>query len=400
MRSSGKVETTHLFLGGGEEARALSVLVSLLGLGLLDSQILAPVLPEIARSLGTSESAIGRTVSGYAIAAAISALVVGPLSDSHGRKRFLVLAGVILTLGSLLVVLAPTFVTFAIARLVTGAGAGIVSALVVAAIGDLVPYERRGRAMGWVAAAYFAAPILGVPVAAALADRFGWRVNYLVFGVIGSMLVFVVALWFRDATTRPQPVRRRSYARFLQARSTAAGAFAAFFVTGGLTGFLLYLGAYLQGRLHLTLTEVGLVFLIAGVSSLAGALGAGRIADRAGKIRVAVYGSAALAALLLMVPFVSGFALYALLGLVGLVAAARVAPLQSLVTELVSQEERGAYVALRNTFSQGGNATAAAIGGALYESSFAYLCWMTAGFSVAAVLLLLLIEEPKSAEKR
>jgi DHA1 family inner membrane transport protein len=399
VRSSGRVGTTHLSLGGAEEARALSVLVSLLGLGLIDNQILAPVLPEIARSLGTSESAIGRTVSGYAIAAAISALVVGPLSDTHGRKRFLVVAAVILTFGSLLVVLAPTFVTFAIARLVTGAGAGIISALVVAAIGDLVPYERRGGAMGWVAAAYFVAPILGVPVAAALADQFGWRVNYLVFGIIGSLLAFAVALWFQDQTTRPQPVRRRSYASFLQDRATAAAAFAAFFVTGALTGFLLYLGAYLQGRFHLTLTEVGLVFLISGVAGLAGALGAGRIADRAGKIRVAVYGSAALAILLLMVPFASGFALYALLGLVGLAAVARVAPLQSLVTELVSQEERGAYVALRNTFSQGGNATAAAIGGALYELSFAYLCWMAAGFSIAAVFLLLLIEEPKSAEK-
>ena len=376
------------------------MLLSLLGLGVLDSQILAPVLPEIARSFGTSESAIGGTVSGYAIAAAISALVVGPLSDSHGRKPFLVLAGVIVSFGSLLIVLASTFVAFAVARLVIGVGAGIVSALVVAAIGDFVPYERRGRAMGWVAAAYFSAPILGVPIAAVLADRFGWRVNYLAFGIIGSILALAVALWFRDATKRSQTIRRRNYARFLKDRSTAAGAFAAFFVTGGLTGFLLYLGAYLQSRFHLTLTELGLVFLIAGVSSSVGALLAGRIADRMGKIRVAVYGSATLAILLVIIPFVSSFVLYVMLGLVGLAAAARVAPLQSLVTELVNHDERGAYVALRNTFSQGGNATAAAIGGVVYESSFVYLCWMTAGFSVTALLLLLLIEEPKPGKKR
>jgi predicted MFS family arabinose efflux permease len=389
-------ETTSLSLGGGDEARALSVLVSLLGLGLLDNQVIAPVLPHIASTLGTSAGSIGRTVSGYAVAAAIAALVVGPLSDRHGRKRFLVGAGVILTLGSFLVVLADDFATFALARLITGAAAGIVSALVVAAIGDLVPYERRGRAMGWVAVAYFAAPILGVPVAATLADRFGWRVNYVGFAVLGVVIALAIAWWLREAGSTPPVARRRNYGKFFKSVSTAAGACSAFFVTGGLTGFLLYLGAYLEGRFGLSVTQVGLVFLLAGASSLAGALAAGRIADRVGKVRVAVLGSVALAACLIAVPFLSGFPLYGLLGLVGLAAAARVAPLQSLVTELVSQEERGAYVALRNTLSQGGNATAAAVGAALYESSFDYVCWMTAGFSVAAVLLLLWIEEPKS----
>ena len=87
--------------------------------------------------------------------------------------------------------------------------------------------------------------------------------------------------------------------------------------------------------------------------------------------------------------------MYAALGMVGLSAATRVAPLQSLVTQLVTSEHRGAFVALRNTLSQCGNATAAFLASVLYPYGFQYICWLTAGFSAMAVVLILFIEEPE-----
>ncbi len=377
------------------ETRIVSVLVSLLSLGLVDHQVLAPLLPAIAESLGTSVALVGRSVVAYAFAAAIAALVVGPLSDASGRRRFLIAAGVVFSLGSLLVAAAPSFAVFVGARVVTGAAAGIISALVVAAIADVVPYERRGRAMAWVAAAYFAAPILGVPVAAWITERHEWRTNYVVFAAVGAIVTVAVALWFDEPERHGRAVRNPlAYLRFLKVRSTAAGAFSAFFVTGGMTGFLLFLIVYLQDRFGLSLTIASLVFSIVGVASLVGALSAGWLSDRVGKLRVALAGSAALALFLIVVPETAGALFYLTLGLVGLSMAARVAPLQSLVTELVSTEERGAYVALRNTLSQGGSATAAALASVLYGYGFQYICWMTSAFSIAALVLLLLIDEP------
>ncbi len=379
------------------ETRVVSVLVSLLTLGLVDNQVLGPLLPAIAESLGTSVAAVGGwSVVAYAIAAAIAALVVGPLSDASGRRRFLIAAGGVFGIGSLLVVGAPSFAVFVGARVVTGAAAGIISALVVAAIADVVPYERRGRAMGWVAVAYFAAPILGVPVAAWIEDRGGWRTNYVVFAAVGAIVTVAVAIWFDEPERHGRAVRNpRAYLRFLKVRSTAAGAFSAFFVTGGLTGFLLFLSPYLQNRFGLSLKSVSLVFSIVGVASLVGALSAGWLSDRVGKLRVALAGSAALALFFIVVPETGGALLYLTLVLVGVSMAARVAPLQSLVTQLVSAEERGAYIALRNTLSQGGTATAAALASVLYKYfGFQYICWMTSAFSIAALVLLLLIDEP------
>ncbi len=375
------------------ETRLVSVLVSLLGLGLIDNQVLSPILYDIAQSLGTSEASVGRTVIGYSMAAASAALIVGPMSDRLGRRRFLIGAGIVFAVGTALVASAGSMTAFALARVLSGAAAGIISALTVAAIADAVPYERRGRAMGWVATAYFAAPILGVRAAAEVAERISWQTNYAAFSVTAVLTTLAVYRWFHEPAIE-DATRRPGYLQFLKDRSTAAGAVSAFFVTGGLTGFLLFLGAYLRSRFGLSLSGVGNVFLLSGLFSLVGALGAGRLADPLGKLRVALVGNTALAFFLLVVPEVSGALLYFTLGLVGFSAAARVAPLQSLVTQLVSQEKRGAYIALRNTLSQAGSATAAALSAWLYQYGFRYICWMTAAFTVIAFVLLMLIDEP------
>jgi predicted MFS family arabinose efflux permease len=380
--------------------RAIAVLIGLLLLGLVDNQILSPVLREIAASFDVSVGLVGMTVTGYALAAACAALFFGPLSDRTGRRPFLLGAGLTFTLGATTALLAPTYAIFAAARIIAGASAGVISALVVATIADHVPYERRGRAMSWVASAYFAAPILFVPAASWLADRFGWRALYVVFASSAVIISGAFSVWIREhRSEKPEGSSKgvhSAYLTFLKERSTAAGAFSAFFVSGGVTAFILYLGAYLGDRFGLSVTSIGLVFLLSGSASLVGALGAGPLSDRVGKRPVAIGGSLALVAFILAVPRMDqGIALYAFLGLTGLAAASRIAPLQSLVTELVSRETRGAFVALRNTLSQLGIAFVAAVGGVLYEvGGYQPICYLAAGLSFLAAVLLWLIEEP------
>ncbi len=384
--------------------KIVASLIGLLTLGLMDNQILAPLLPEIASSFGVGAARVGLTVSGYALAAAVAALIIGPLSDRAARRPFLVAAGMGFGLASLAVFFTGSFFLFAAARCFAGASAGVISALVVASIADRVPYERRGRAMSWVASAYVVAPMLGVPAASWLAEEFEWRALYLLFGGAAAVLSLALTVWFTEASTADTGERShwlseasQNYYRFLKNKVTAAGALSAFFVSGGITGFTIYLFAYLSTEFGFSLTARGMVFLVSGGAAFLGALGAGPLSDRIGKRPVAIWGSVALAGLVLIVPSLgSGGILYVVLGLVGLAAASRMAPLQSLVTELVSREARGAYVALRNTFSQLGIAVAAAVGGPLLSSwGFGAVCILAAAFSLTAALLLLLVEEPK-----
>ena len=385
----------------------LKLIVSLIGLltvGLVDNQVLAPLLPEIGASFGVGPARVGLTVSGYALAAALAALIIGPLSDRAARRPFLVAAGTGFGVASLAVFFTDSFSFFAGVRFLAGASAGVISALVVASIADRVPYERRGRAMSGVASAYVVAPMLGVPLASWLAEEFEWRALYLLFAT--SALVFSLALvaWFTESPTSKTGEgshwashAARSYLGFLSNKGTAAGALSAFFVSGGITGFTIYLFAYLSSEFGLSLSARGLVFLLSGGAALLGAVAAGPVSDRIGKRTVALWGSVALAIFVLVVPSLGGgIPLYVGLGLVGLAAASRMAPLQSLVTELVSRESRGSYVALRNTLSQLGIASAAAVGGPLFSSrGFGAVCILAATFSLVAALLLLFVDEPK-----
>lgn len=379
-------------------------LIGLLMLGLVDNQILSPILPDVASSLAVGVGRVGLTVSGYALAAAAAGLVVAPLSDRGARRPFLAVAAATFTLASLAAFFADSFLVFAGARVVAGGAAGVISALVVASIADRVPYERRGRVMVWVAAAYVAAPILGAALGSVIVGLWGWRPLYLLFA--GAAAVLALSVW-RSYTDSPSARENRdgrlrvsemllNYWGFLRSRNTAAGALSAFFVSGGLTAFMTYLGAYLSGEFGFDTRTVFLIFMLAGGAALLGALAAGGLSDRIGKRPVALWGSLALAVFILLVPELgSGIALYAGLGLTGLAAASRMAPLQALVTGLVSREARGAYVALRNTLSQLGIAVAAAVGGTLFTvRGYGAVCILAASFSVMAAFLLLWVEEP------
>ena len=121
-------------------------LTGLLMLGLVDNQILSPILPDVASSFAVGVGRVGLTVSGYALAAALAALVVGPLSDRGARRPFLAVSATTFGLASLVAFFAGSFFVFAGARVVAGASAGVISALVVASIADRMREEFGPRA--------------------------------------------------------------------------------------------------------------------------------------------------------------------------------------------------------------------------------------------------------------
>src|SRR3546814_6655269 len=61
------------------------------------------------------------------------------------------------------------------ARVFTGLFGGVISALIYGKAGDYIPYERRGRAMGKVMAAFAVASVMGVPIGIWLAAEFSWH---------------------------------------------------------------------------------------------------------------------------------------------------------------------------------------------------------------------------------
>ncbi|NUO84451.1 MFS transporter, partial [candidate division KSB1 bacterium] len=332
-------------------------LLFLLFLGLLDGQMLSPLLSALAADFKVSTAKMGSVVTAYACAASLCALVIGPLSDHWGRVIFLRAAALLFSLASVVAFYAPRFEIYLAARLLAGLAGGTISACVLSQIADSFTFQRRGRAMGWVGATYSLAAILGVPAAAWIAGGWSWRSIYFLLAFLPLPLVFSLQ---RPATNHvPAPremlVRRtlNGYAHHWSNATTRRGLLLAAAISATAAALLTFLGAHLSAAFGMSIPAIGLVFLAAGLASALGALAGGALSDRLGKQRMVVLSSLALALLLpLFTKAQNTFQIYVMVGALGMFLAGREGPYQALISELVAPSQRGAYIALRNAASQ------------------------------------------------
>jgi predicted MFS family arabinose efflux permease len=315
------------------------------------------------------------------------------------------LGGVLVfALASWLSARSQTFPELMVARALTGLAAGTISTCSVAFAGDWFAYAVRGRAIGLISSAYFAAPILGVPLATQIADRFGWRRAFLFFAVLG----FVVAcssLTLPSEKARPEPsserfrATARAFRSFLVRRDTAAALGIAFLVSAGLMGFITYIGQWLNNRFDVPTRTIGWVFMLGGLAAVAGAPLGGILSDRWGKRSISIASNVLLAISVLLVPFMQ-WGIWLLVAFAGasLGAAFRQGPLTALMTEMVPGAQRGSFIALRNISSQLGIGAVALAGGVLYQHyGYVAVTTLCAAMTVlVAVLLATHIDEPKA----
>jgi MFS transporter, DHA1 family, inner membrane transport protein len=380
----------------------------LLFLGQADNQMIAALLPVLGNSLHVPVEVAGLLVFVYSIAAAAASFVSGALSDHYGRRTFLIGAVAAFVFFSGICSQTHSFVQLLIARALTGLAAGTISTCSIAFAGDWFRYEVRGKAIGLVSSAYFAAPILAMPLAGQIADHFGWRRVFLFF----ALLAFVVTCFsFRLPEERRNSVPASGKVRatlhafrsFIGRKDILAALCIAFLVSAGLVGFITYIGQWLHDRFLIATGEITLVFMVGGLASLAGAPLGGILSDRWGKRAVSIASNVCLALAVGLVPFLRwGVWLLVAFAATGLAAAFRQGPLTALMTEMVRQAQRGTFIALRNIFSQLGIGAVALLGGVLYQRSgymaVTTLCaCMTAS---VAVLLTTHIVEPQRAPER
>jgi predicted MFS family arabinose efflux permease len=346
------------------------ILFGVLFLGVSDTQLVAPLLPLIAQDLDTTPGHAGIIVTTYSLAAAAFALLVGPLSDRVGRKKVLVSGLTLFTIASFLTYHVSSFSALVILRALTGLAAGTISTCALSFAGDYYPYEQRGRAMGVLSMGYFVAFVIGVPAGALAAAQLGW---HWVFGClsVASAIMLVITLLRLPADTKTQlhVSHRNPFSHHFSKPDRLAGVVAAFLTSGGVVGFLTYVGAWLKTSYGLEVDKIGLLFMVSGIAAVVASPLSGWLADHAGKRNVIIWANILLAFLFLLVAR-SPLGVGLVLGIAALsiAASARQAPLHALTTEIVGPEVRGEYIAVRNAASQVGIAVIASISASAFDN--------------------------------
>ncbi|MFG2990364.1 MFS transporter [Streptomyces sp. NPDC048257] len=166
---------------------SLSVLLSSLGTGIAHVG-----LPTLAQVFSASFQEVQWIVLAYLLALTTLVVGAGRLGDVVGRRRLL-LAGISLfTAASVLCAAAPTLWLLIGARAAQGLGAAVMMALTMAFVGETVPKERTGSAMGLLGTMSAVGTALGPSLGGALLAGFGWRALFLVNVPLG-ILAFLLA---------------------------------------------------------------------------------------------------------------------------------------------------------------------------------------------------------------
>jgi predicted MFS family arabinose efflux permease len=361
------------------------VLFGVLFLGVSDTQLVAPLLPLISEDLGITPGHAGILVTSYSLAAAAFALLAGALSDRVGRKRVLTGGLVAFAVASFSTYHVSTFEALVILRAVTGFAAGTLSTTALSFAGDHYAYAQRGRAMGILSMSYFVAFAVGIPLGGFAASRFGWHSVFGGFAALAATM-FLIALARLPADSKRAHHRkddglsrgpRRMLDHFRHA-DRVAGILAAFLTSGGLVGFLTYVGAWLNRTHHIDVQRISLLFMASGIAAIAASPVSGWLSDHAGKRNVIIWSNVLLAIMFVVVERI-GWGVWLVVGIaiLSVAASARQAPLHALTTEIVGSEIRGEYMAMRNAASQLGIATIAAISAVAFDSR---------GFSAVALV--------------
>jgi predicted MFS family arabinose efflux permease len=255
-------------------------------------RITYPFLPAIARGLGVDLTSAGLLVTARASGGLVSP-IFGPLSDRYGRKRMMLIGLVLLIMGAAICAVVPLYAAFMVAFVLFGISKAIYDPTIQAYIGDRVPYERRGRAIGVTELAWSGGWLVGVPSAGWLIAHMGWQAPYALLAILSAAGLLLIA-WLlpRDAPLAQHTRPSLQLGVVFRNRNLLAALLVTFLLMlANEVTFIVY-GAWMESRFGLSVVSLGVVSIAIGVAEAAGEFGSAAFVDRIGKRRAVLVGLA------------------------------------------------------------------------------------------------------------
>ncbi|MEX0720726.1 MAG: MFS transporter [Balneolaceae bacterium] len=339
--------------------------------------IISPILPRISEQLGTPLEILGSLVTVYAVMVGIFALIMGPLSDKIGRRKILLIGTGGISVFLFLHGLVNTFSGLLVVRGLAGMAGGVLSGAAVAYVGDYFPYEKRGWANGWVMSGIAMGQILGIPIGTLLADMFGFRIPFVLFGGIMA-LTFVLVLMKvpqPDVTLTTDRLTvigsLRKYHKLLQRSDVRAIAFSYLLMFLSISIFVVYLPTWLENTFGVSGSAIASLFFVGGIANVITGPIAGRISDKVGRKKIVITSCIGLSIVLVLTTHVitEFWVAYIMFFLAMVLIAMRISPFQALSTELVKSDNRGSLMSLLIAIGQVGYGVGGSVAGPFYVQS-------------------------------
>ena len=378
---------------------------------ILDFMLMAPLGAVIMPALAIGPKQFGLVVSAYAFSAGASGLLAAGFADRFDRKRLLLFFYGGFVIGTLWCGLAQSFESLLIARIVTGLFGGVIGSVVLAISTDLFPPQMRGRVMGFIQTAFAASQVLGIPASLYLSNHWNWHVPFIAMAVIGLAGGLAVSWKMRPVADHLKlPQERSPWAHMLhtlaEPRHLLAFATVGLLTTGG---FMLmpFSSAYAVNNIGISLHDLPTLYLVTGLCTIFVGPLVGKAADKFGKFRVFVLGTALSIVMVLIYTHLGPVPLPVLVivnAVMFLGIFSRMIPFQAMMASVPSPAQRGAFNAISASIQQLSGGIASVVAGHIVALAadgklqhFDRIGWVVVAASLVSLTLLWRLQSSRAA---
>ena len=380
------------------ERLLLLVLAGIQFTHIMDFMVLAPLGPQLMRIFSISPQEFSLLVSSYMFTAAIVGLIAAFYIDRFDRRTALLWMYCGFGLATLLCALAPNFHVLLITRAITGAFGGVLGAIVFSIVGDAIPEQRRGAAMGVVMSAFGMASVIGVPSGLTLAAIWNWRASFYLLTVLNIVIFFGAWRVLPSITAHLNDAARPgiiAQARLIFGnKNHLRGFMLAATILFGSMSVIPFISPYMVRNVGIQESQLAYVYLAGGFATLFTGRWIGGFSDRHGTTKVF-----AIVALLSIIPVMivthlpAGTPIWFCVfnGTIFMILiSGRGVPMNALISTIVAPALRGSYMSFSNSIQQLSTAVAAIVGGAIigHTSSGALAHYGAVGWVAAASTLI------------
>jgi MFS family permease len=264
-----------------------------------------PLLPLYARELGADAQSIGLIMAASTLTGVLVKLPAGAWSDVVGRRRLLAAGAFVFACLPFAYLAVSGLAALVLLRVVHGSATAIFGPVATASLSDVAPASRRGAWLSAYSTVQGLGQTAGPVLAGALIAAGRFDLAFVAAGLIGLPAPFIVAGWRQGPDPAPSPARwkgfRQGVSEVVQDRRvliTSLAQAAQFMLNGTLNAFLPLFG---REAIGLSALELGWLFGLQTLTTLAVRPVLGRISDRAGRRGVIVAGLAVCSTAVLLI---------------------------------------------------------------------------------------------------
>lgn len=360
-----------------KEKAVLFLLAAIQFTHIVDFMIMMPLGPQLMRLFSISPAQFSWLVSSYTFSAGVIGFLGAFVLDRFDRKKVLQVVYAGFALGTFACAFAPGFYWLMVARILTGAFGGILSATSLSIVGDLIPEQRRASAMGIVMTAFSLAGVMGVPIGLYLASLWTWHAPFIWLG--GTAVVIFILIQIIVPQMRVHLTGGRKKESPVQILQNVTGNKNLIYALGTMTFLMLgqftvipFISPYMVGNVGFQENQLPYIYFLGGLCTIFTVPLVGKLADKHGKYKIfrwVIFLSSVPLLLLTNLPQISIYLALLVTTLFMITIGSRGIPAQAMITSTVKPEQRGSFMSFNSSVQQLSAGLASIISGLIIQKN-------------------------------